>query len=258
MKNIYLIVAKQVVEEAATIIREARDTNAFGYTFKDDDTPVSHIDQQVQDYMTNRLTRSFDIPVLGEENCDAVDRAKPYWSVDPIDGTWAFITHENTSAINLSLIEEGRPTVAIVCNPFTRELFYTERGIPSYMGMVQMPMRRPDGVEVVNFKPEHDIPILPAIERMYRDGSLKKMVCLGGSIAYSLCMVAKGAFSNYVCHFRSPANPWDLSAGWLILKNAGGCVTDLDGNPIDPMSHKGYIVASADERCRDAFLKNFV
>jgi len=70
-------------------------------------------------------------------------------------------------------------------------------------------------------------------------------------------MVAKGAFSHYICHFRSPANPWDLSAASLILENAGGCLTDLEGRPIDPMSHQGYIVASADERCKEEFLRHF-
>ena len=126
MRNIYLIIAKQIVEEAGRIIREARETNTFSYDFKSDDTPISNIDQQVQDYMTKRLKDSFDIQVMGEENCDEIDMSKPYWAIDPIDGTWSFITHENTSAINLSLIEDGEVTVGVVYNPFTHEFFHTD------------------------------------------------------------------------------------------------------------------------------------
>jgi 3'-phosphoadenosine 5'-phosphosulfate (PAPS) 3'-phosphatase len=99
MKNIYLIIAKQIVEEAGKIIREARETNSFTFEFKSDNSPISNIDQQVQDYMSKRLKDSFDIQVMGEENCDEIDSSKPYWAIDPIDGTWSFITYENTSVI---------------------------------------------------------------------------------------------------------------------------------------------------------------
>lgn len=160
MRNIYLIIAKQVVEEAGRIIKEARETNTFSFEFKDDETPISSIDQQVQDYMTKRLKDSFDIQVMGEENCDEIDEAKPYWAIDPIDGTWSFITHENTSAINLSLIDNGEVILGIVYNPFTNEFFQTEKGAKSYIGMLTLPLRANQTVAVVNFKLERSHPIV--------------------------------------------------------------------------------------------------
>jgi myo-inositol-1(or 4)-monophosphatase len=68
-------------------------------------------------------------------------------------------------------------------------------------------------------------------------------------------MVAKGAFSNYIAHFDENANAWDLSAAVIIIRNSGGFVTDLDGVDIDPISHKGYIIASANKRVKDEFLE---
>ena len=255
MKNIYIIIAKQIVEEAGKIIREARDTNMFEFTIKDDDTPVTPIDQQVQDYMSKRLRDSFDIQVMGEENCDVIDPSKPYWAIDPIDGTWSFITHENTSAINLSLIEGGEVSVAIVYNPFTDELFFTERGKPSFKGLLKLPLRKNKGVTVVNFKPAREIALLKSLNELYVQGKIKKLVSIGGSLSYGVCMVAKGAFSNYILYFNTLSHAWDLSASILILRNAGGYVTDLDGNDIDPISYKGFIVASANKRCKDEFLE---
>ena len=70
-----------------------------------------------------------------------------------------------------------------------------------------------------------------------------------------MCMVAKGAFSNYIAHFDGYANAWDLSAAVLIIRNAGGYVTDLKGVDIDPVSHKGYIIASVNEKVKDEFLE---
>lgn len=254
MKNIYIIIAKQIVEEAGRIIREARDTNMFEFVLKEDETPVTPIDQQVQDYMTKRLRDGFDIQVMGEENCDEIDASKPYWAIDPIDGTWAFITHENTSAINLSLIEEGEVSVAVVYNPFTDELFFTEKGKPSFIGLLKLPLRSNNEVTVVNFKPIRNSPVLQTLGDLYQKGKIKKLVSIGGSLSYGVCMVAKGAFSNYLLYFDTLSHAWDLSASILILRNAGGFVTDLEGNDIDPISYKGFIVASASKRCRDEFL----
>ena len=254
MRNIYLIIAKQIVEEAGRIIREARETNTFSFEFKEDDTPISNIDQQVQDYMMKRLKDNFDIQVMGEENCDAIDESKPYWAIDPIDGTWAFITHENTSAINLSLIENGEVVVAVVFNPFTNEFFQTEKGARSYIGMLTLPLRDNKTVAVVNFKPEREHPIVRSLNQLFKEDRVKKLTSIGGSITYSMCMVAKGAFSNYIAYFANAANAWDLSAACLIIKNSGGFVTDLQGVDIDPIHHKGYIIASANAEARDDFL----
>jgi len=254
MRNIYLIIAKQIVEEAGRIIREARETNTFGFTFKADETPVSNIDQQVQDYMAKRLGDSFDIQVMGEENCGAIDSAKPYWAIDPIDGTWSFITHENTSAINLSLIENGEVTVGIVYNPFTNEFFHTEKGARAYIGMLTLPLRSNPSVAVVNFKPEREHPIVQSLNTLFKEEKIKKLTSIGGSITYGMCMVGKGAFSNYIAHFATPSNAWDLSAACLIVRNSGGFVTDLEGNDIDPVRHRGYIIASANAQVRDQFL----
>jgi len=254
MRNIYLIIAKQIVEEAGRIVKEARETNTFSFDFKSDNTPISNIDQQIQDYMSKRLCDNFDIQVMGEEHCEAIDATKPYWAIDPIDGTWAFITHENTSAINLSLIDNGEVVLGIVFNPFTNEFFQTEKGAISYIGMLTLPLRVNPTVAVVNFKPERSHPIVRTLNQLFKENKIKKLTSIGGSITYSMCMVAKGAYSNYIAYFANNANAWDLSAAYIIIKNSGGFVTDLEGVEIDPINHQGYIIASANADARDDFL----
>ena len=255
MRNIYLIIAKQIIDEAGRIIKEARATNTFGFSFKDDNTPITNIDKQVQQYITKRLRDSFDIQVIGEEDDSDFDKSKPYWAIDPIDGTWSFITHENTSAINLSLIENNKVVLGIVFNPFTDEFFHTEEGSESYIGMLKLPLRENKHVTVVNFKPEREHPIVKNLNRLFKEDRVKKLVSIGGSTTYSMCMVAKGAFSNYIAHFENYSNAWDLSAAVIIVRNSGGYVTDLEGNDIDAISHKGYIIVSANKVVRDEFLE---
>jgi len=254
MRNIYLIIAKQIIDEAGKIIKEARAINNFGYSFKKDKTPITNIDNQIQQYITKRLKDSFDIQVMGEESSDEINPSKPYWAIDPIDGTWSFITYENTSAINLSLIDKDRVILGVVLNPFTDEFFHTEEGSESYIGMLKLPLRQNDGVAVVNFKPERNHPIVKNLNQLFKENKIKKLVSIGGSITYSMCMVAKGSFSNYIAHFDNNANAWDLSAAVLIIRNSGGFVTDLNGVDINPVSHKGYIVASSNEKVKKEFL----
>ncbi len=254
MKNIYIIIAKQIVEEAGRIIREARKSNSFTYEFKEDGTPLTTIDIQVQEYMAKRLKDSFDIQVMGEERSDDIDLSKPYWAIDPIDGTWAFITHENTSAINLSLIDKGEVIVGIIYNPFTNEFFHTEKETKAFIGMSTLPLRTNNAVTVVNVKPFRRHPILKSVNQLFKENKVKKLVSIGGSIAYSMCMVAKGAFSNYIAHYRTQTNAWDISAAILIIRNSGGLVTDLEGTDIDPIHHRGYLIVSADQKSHDDFL----
>lgn len=256
MQDIYLIIAKQIINEAGRIIKEARLTNTFGFSFKDDNTPITNIDKQVQHYISKRLVDAFDIQVMGEEDDTDIDfdKSKKYWAIDPIDGTWAFITHENTSAINLSLIDNNEVVLGIVFNPFTDEFFVSEKGSESYMGMLKLPLRENKRVTVVNFKPERSHPIVKNLNRLFKEDKVRKLVSIGGSLTYSMCMVAKGAFSNYIVYFGNNANAWDLSAAVIIVRNSGGFVTDEFGVDIDAVSHKGYIIASANEIVKNEFL----
>jgi len=255
MIDIHLIIAKQIIEEAGRIIKDARATNTFEFTFKDDNTPATNIDKQVQQYITKRLQDSFNIQVMGEEADINIDPSQPYWAIDPIDGTWAFITHENTSAINLSLIENEKVILGIVYNPFTDEFFYSEESSKSYIGMLRLPLRENKEVTVVNFKPQREHPIVNNLNRLFKEDKVKKLVSIGGSLSYSMCMVAKGAFSNYIAYFNGTSNAWDLSAAVIIVRNSGGFVTDLQGKDIDAISHKGFIVVSANEVVKDQFLE---
>lgn len=141
--------------------------------------------------MSKRLKDSFDIQVMGEENCDEIDTTQPDWAIDPIDGTWSFITHENTSAINLSLIEEREVIVGIVYNPFTNEFFHTEKGTRSYIGMLTLPLRPNPSVAVVNFKPEHKHPIVKSLNQLFKEDRVKKLVSIAGSTPYSCVLFLK-------------------------------------------------------------------
>ena len=78
--------------------------------------------------------------------------------------------------------------------------------------MLKLPLRENETVAVVNFKPEREHPIVRTLNTLFKEDKVKKLVSIGGSTSYSMCMVAKGAFTNYIAHFRNEASAWDISA----------------------------------------------
>lgn len=233
---------KKIVFTAGKMMVKAREDIAFTNTFKDDGSPVTNIDEQVQAYIENELIKISPHKIIGEENQTHTDN-DTYWAIDPIDGTWGYISYENTSVVNLSLIEQGKVTIGIVYNPFTQEYFFSF-GKGASVNKHQLPIVKNDAVTIVNFCPSTQVHCEKPLFDLLREDTIKKLTAIGGSVSYAMCMVAKGSFSNYLVYFNKMSQPWDFSASHLIVKQAGGMVTDLSGNEIDPNCYEGYFLVS--------------
>ncbi len=233
---------QRIVYTAGEMMVQARDDISFTNTFKDDGSPVTDIDERVQAFIETELTKISTYKMIGEESQTHTDD-ETYWAIDPIDGTWGYISYENTSVVNLSLIEQGKVAIGIVYNPFTNE-YFSSFGDGAYVNKHELPIVKNDEVTIVNFCPSPKIHCEKPLFDLLREGTIKKLTAIGGSVSYAMCMVAKGSFSNYLVYFNKQSSPWDFSASHLIVKQAGGMVTDLDGNEIDPNCHVGYFLAS--------------
>lgn len=244
---------KAIILQANLTVRNARNTKAFHKTYKKDGTPVTEIDKEVQHFLSRELKKIYNAQVEGEESDNHIDKHEPFWSIDPIDGTWSFINFENTCSIVVSLIVNQEVVFGVVSNPFTEQYFYAFDN-KSFMNHFPLPLKTEKKVAVVNFKPEPDKNIDMALFDLYKRRDLSKIVSLGGSIAYSFCQVAAGIHTNYLAYFRTPSSSWDLSAAFIILKNAGGAITYLNNNPVNPLSHKGFLLASADQNVHEKML----
>lgn len=243
---------KEIVLCAGKMMVEARDGMNFSKEFKKDGSPVTDIDKEIQRFIRTQMEAVSPHPVIGEE--EVFDRSlDTYWAVDPIDGTWAFISYENTSVINLSFIEGNQVKAGIVYNPFTRE-FFSSFGSETKVNHLDLPIIKNDEITIVNFTPSRTRKIDIRLFELLRQGQIKKLTAIGGSISYAMCLVAKGSFSNYIVHFTRKADPWDFSASYCILEQAGGVITDSSGHKIDPLSHKGFIVASDNTHNHERFL----
>lgn len=189
--------------------------------------PVTEADLAVDSYLRDHLlTARPGTGWLSEETPDDGSRltTRDCFIVDPIDGTRAFVDGARDWAHSLALVRNGQPIAAAVYLPRRDLMYAAEAGGGATLN--DQPIRvsdaAPDGATVLankhTFKPEHwHRP--PPVERHFRS-----------SLAYRLCLVGQGRFDG-MATLRNSWH-WDIAAGALIAREAGGQVSDRHGTAL--------------------------
>ena len=175
-----------------------------------------------------------DHAMLAEETGET-NGVSPYlWVVDPLDGTNNYSRRFPTFSVSIGLVHQGRLTVGVVYDPLRDHLFAAERGRGATLNGTPLHVSGfSDFAQAVigldwahSNKNRHEI-----VARLGRVapscGTLRGI----GSAALGLCYVAAGWLDAY---FHIGLKPWDLAAGLLLIEEAGGSVTDIQGRPWRP------------------------
>ena len=180
---------------------------------------------------------------IGEEGSDDELGDEGYaFIVDPIDGTTNFIKDFHVSAISVALLKGREAVAGIVYNPYLDEMFYAIKGQGAYcndkkISVSSQPLS--NGLVLFGSAPYNKELFARTMEILseYFYKALDIRRC--GSAALDLCYVACGRAELY---FELLVSPWDFAAGKLILEEAGGVATTLDGEPL-PFDRKTSILA---------------
>jgi len=159
--------------------------------------------------------------------------AEYLWIVDPIDGTTNFVHGFPFFAVSIALARNGKVIVGVVYDPVKDELFVAERGKGAYVRgkRLKVSAEQTVGESLLAAGFSSDPAMLVLNAREVSELALKARnlrVC--GSAALHLAYVAAGRLSGFWEH---GLNAWDLAAGSLLVEEAGGRVTDMNGNPFD-------------------------
>ena len=222
----------ELVKEAGKILLGEGRTHVSEKGYADF---VTEADMAVQSFLIKELrTRYPEADVLSEESDEIPDKNGPVFIIDPVDGTTNLIRRLNQSCVALGLVFEGKPVMGIVYNPFNGELYYGERGCGSYLNGKRLSVSHNGDIRqslaVIGTSPYRRD---NADENMRM---IKKMfdTCLDirrfGSAALDICAVADGRYELFC---ESDLKPWDYCAGSIILTEAGGKITDWQGNTPD-------------------------
>jgi myo-inositol-1(or 4)-monophosphatase len=206
---------------------------------------VSAADRKAEQILVAELQKAR--PAIGflteETGAIAGSDASQRWLVDPLDGTTNFLHGNPSFAISIALEREGQLVAGVIYNPIHNELFVAERGGGAFLNDRRL--------RVAARKDLDDIVISTGIPHLGRPGQKRFLeelervmphvagVRRTGSAALDLAFVAAGRFDAY---WERSLKPWDIAAGLLIVKEAGGTATDLNGG--DQMLAKGDVLAT--------------
>jgi myo-inositol-1(or 4)-monophosphatase len=190
---------------------------------------VSEVDTMSEDVIRAVLREEApDLAVFGEER--GGDRERLGWLVDPLDGTANFLHRFPVVGVSVALVEDGRPVVAVVHAPLLGDTYTAVRGDGAWRGTERLTVsaRPPAAAICATGFPFRRKDLLPRYLPMF-DAAIRGFEDLRrpGSAALDLAWVAAGVFDGF---FELALGPWDVAAGALLVEEAGGRVSDWDGD----------------------------
>jgi myo-inositol-1(or 4)-monophosphatase len=177
--------------------------------------------------------------ILAEETGEIIQDSNYKWIIDPIDGTVNFAHGIPLNCVSIGIEKDNNIVLAAVYNPHMNEFFFAEKGQGAFLN--DKPIRVSAQTAIINACLVTGFPYtyinmpngpLEIFDRFIRKGVPVRRL---GSAAIDLCWVAAGRFDGFYEH---KLEPWDSAAGYLIVEEAGGKVTDFDGNLFSVYQHR--------------------
>ena len=192
---------------------------------------VSDVDRQAETLIIEELHKSFpDHAILAEESGGIDGEAEYRWIIDPLDGTTNYLHGFPHYAVSIACEHKGRLAHGVIYDPFKQELFAASRGSGATLNNRRIrvrPLKTTQGALLATGFPFKHPEQLDEFLRVFSAFFSKATdVRRAGSAALDLAYVAAGRLDGY---WESGLQAWDLAAGALIVREAGGLVTDYSG-----------------------------
>ena len=235
---------KAARKAGSIIIRSSSDLDNLTIRRKQKNDFVSEVDHAAEEAIISVLHDAYpDHGFLGEESGYKDRDAEYLWVIDPLDGTTNFLHGNPQYCVSIGLLHKGALAQAVVYDPNRNELFTATKGVGAYLNDRRMRVSKTDKIEDALMGtgfPFREIENLDDYLRMLR----KVMTsCAGvrrpGAAALDLAWVACGRIDGF---WEMGLSPWDMAAGALLIREAGGLVGDFAGE--DRFLESGRIVAA--------------
>ncbi|MBV9962073.1 MAG: inositol monophosphatase [Parafilimonas sp.] len=229
-------VLMQATQAAAAIMKEY-STRTFSISNKEGiNNLVTEVDHKSEEIIFEIIRKNYpDHYILSEESGEIIQDSNFKWIIDPIDGTVNYANHIPICCVSIGIEVSGKMEMGAVYNPFLNELFFAQRGYGATLNDQKIHVSKtPHLIKsclVTGFPYTYlDNPNGPleVFGKLIRKGIPVRRL---GSAAMDLCWVAAGRFDGFYEHKLSA---WDSAAGFLIVEEAGGKVTDMKGDLYNP------------------------
>lgn len=223
----------EIVKEAGKIVLSAHNQENTITAKEGKKNFVTKYDVSVQEFLFRELGKAFsDAQFIGEEGENDFSTDGLRFIIDPIDGTTNFMQDYRCSCISVALCNGNDVIAGVVYNPYTNEIFSAEKGKGAYLNDDRISVsERPlsDGLALFGTSPYHPENTDETFALLRKVFDLSRDIRRSGSAAFDICTVACGRCEVF---FEKGLQPWDIAAGTLILKEAGGIALNYDGTEI--------------------------
>ena len=247
--------AVKAARKAGSLIHRASfDIDKLTIRRKRQNDFVSEVDEAAEDAIIAILRDAYpDHGILAEESGTKGAGADYVWVIDPLDGTTNFLHGFPQYCVSIALLHKGKPTQAVIFDPNRNELFTASKGVGAYLNDRRIRVSRIDKLEDALMGtgfPFREVGHLDDYLRMFRNVTKATSgIRRPGAAALDLAWVACGRIDGF---WEIGLSPWDMAAGALLVREAGGLIGDLEGN-------EGYLdsgrVVATNPKLFAAFLK---
>lgn len=235
----------ETVKSAGTIILSAHNRESAVTAKEGKKNFVTKYDVAVQDFLFTELAKAFpEAEFVGEESENDFGSKALRFIIDPIDGTTNFMQDYRCSCISVALCKDNDVIAGVVYNPYTDEIFSAEKGKGAFLNGEKIRVSdRPlsDGLALFGTSPYHPENTDETFALLRRVFDFSRDIRRSGSAAYDICMIACGRCEVF---FEKSLQPWDIAAGTLILKEAGGVALNYKGKEISLSSPDDVVFAN--------------
>lgn len=239
--------AKKIAREAGVLLREGQE-KGFSLVRKSTEIDlVTEYDRMAEDLIVGRLKEAFpDHGIVAEEGSSVKTDAEGYrWYVDPLDGTNNFAHRIPQFGVSMGLYKGPEAVLAVVYDPMRDHMYWAELGKGAYLNGAPMRVSQPktvqDSILASGFPYDrHSDPV----DNIAQMGLFLKK-CQGfrrfGACCLDLASVAAGRYDGF---WEFKLSSWDVAAGLLLVTEAGGRVTRIEGGPMGYLTERNNLVAS--------------
>ena len=242
------VMASAAKKAARGLLRDFGEVEQLQVSTKGPANFVSAADTRAEQVLVGELRRARpDFGVVSEQGgASARGDESQRWLVDPLDGTTNFLHGIPHFCLSIGLERDGEVVAGTVYDPLRNELFWAERGAGAYLNERRLRVSARHRLE--------DTVVATGIPHLGQPGHADSLARLGaimprvagvrrlGSAALDLAFVAAGRYDGF---WDTDLEVWDIAAGIVIVREAGGFVTDLDGG--DQMLSRGHVLAANDK-----------
>jgi len=228
----FIQVGTEAARGAGLLIRERFNTD-FAVTHKGAINLVTEVDLAAEEFIVSRIRKDFPKhSILAEEGHSRAPRDSISWIIDPLDGTTNFAHGYPVFSVSIGLEIDGEVVWGVVFDPMRNELYTARRGNGSFCDDVPLCVSKVETLSASLLATGFPYDIRTSkqnnLDNFCAFALRSHGVRRSGSAALDLCNVAAGRLDGF---WELKLNPWDCAAGYLMVREAGGIVTNFHGQP---------------------------